>query len=435
MSQQRKNLLITCIAVAIIVLSIMLVGGNGGPGGRPGAPGAGKPSAGERPAGARPTGERPAGHEGAEGKPNNMAEAPAAAAKSTSTDDTTTVPEIGVVDVVKKSHQAHVTGYGEVSPRFELTLSALVSGRIESLDDRFFTGTRFSQGESLAKIDDTDYRQAVAEAQADLEDAKVALEEERLQGQQALLEWERSGLDGDPESELVLRKPQLAAAEATLAKAERALEQAKRDLLFTEIAVPFNSVVISRDVQPGSFVQAGDDVASLYSTDVAEIAIPLSASQWKNLKSPDSLATSPWTVKLWDMDKMYSWEGVVRRVEQHLDTASRQRNAIVEVYNPLDQSAPLYFGTYVTATINGRMLNDIWQIPSSAISQKQEVWFVREDNTLDKFTPEVLFMNNGFAYILPVTGMDDAKIVVRPLNSYLVNMVVKPVEESTHGDR
>ncbi|MEG3765390.1 efflux RND transporter periplasmic adaptor subunit [Alteromonas sp. 14N.309.X.WAT.G.H12] len=431
MSQQRKNLLITLIAAIIIVLSIMLVGGNGGPGGPPGAgPGAGKPPAGER-----PTGASLAAHEGAEGKPDDVAKAPTAVAKSTSTDDTTTVPEIGVVDVVKKSHQAHVTGYGEVSPRFELTLSTLVSGQIQSLDDNFVTGARFSKGASLAKIDDTDYRQAVAEAQADLEDAKVALEEERLQGQQAMLEWQRSGLDGEPDSELVLRGPQLKAAEATLAEAERALEQAKRDLLFTEISVPFNSVVISRSVQPGSFVQSGDDVASLYSTDVAEIAIPLSASQWKNLKSPDSLAQSPWSVTLWDMDKRHSWDGVVRRIEQHLDTDSRQRNAIVEVDKPLDQSAPLYFGTYVTATIDGRMLNNIWQIPSSAISQKLEVWFVRDDNTLDKFTPDVLFMNNGFAYISPVADMDDAKIVVRPLNGYLVNMVVKPVEESTHGDR
>ncbi|MBU2978168.1 efflux RND transporter periplasmic adaptor subunit [Alteromonas sp. C1M14] len=445
MSQQRKTILITCLSAIAIVLAVYLVGGNTsdeGPMGR--MPG------GDRPAGQRPSGDRPAGnHQGGERperersgddatrqRPSeSSATASRDSAKTQSSTSTSSVPEIGVVSVVKKSHQALVTGYGEVSPQFELTLSALVSGRIQSLDTHFVTGARFLADEALAEIDNTDYLQAVAEAQADLEDAKVALEEERLQGQQAMSEWQRSGLDGEPASELVLRGPQLAAAQATLAEAERALAQAQRDLGFTQITVPFNSLVVSRSVQPGSFVQAGDDVASLYSTDIAEIAIPLSASQWQNLKPAETLNTSPWAVTLSDMDNTHIWHGVVQRIEQHLDTASRQRNAIVQIEKPLDQTAPLYFGTYVTATIAGKTWDDVWQIPSSAISQQQEVWFVRDDNTLDNFTPDVLFMKNGNAYILPVEDMDNVKIVARPLSSYMVNMAVLPIEESFDGDR
>ena len=420
MSQQRKTLFITLGAVCVVILAVMLISGNGAPPGPPGAPSS-----------ANATKPETAGTEN--GNEKTQQAAPAGRMPGAGQQQTTTIPEVGVVSVAAKSHKANVEGYGQVNPRFNLTLSAQVSGQVQSPSKRFETGAQFNKGDVLATIDNTDYEQAVAAAQATLEDAKVALEEERLQGQQALSEWQRSGLEGEPSSSLVLRGPQLAAAEATVAQAEKALAQAQRDLAFTQITSPFNSVVVTRSIQPGSFVQSGAEVAALYATNVAEIAIPLSATQWNNLPSPATLKQTPWPVTLTDMDGLTRWEGVVERVEQHLDTTSRQRSAIVVVNDPLAQASPLYFGTYVVAEIAGREWQDVWQIPSSAISQKQEVWYVTQNNTLDKFTPQVLFMENGHAYITPVAGMESAKVVVRPLNSYLVNMKVNPVAEVGNG--
>ena len=415
MSQKRKTILVTIAAAVVIFLSLKVIGGSPKPPGPPAAPSAKSEAAAETKGDATET------------------KKPAAPARPMMGGQETTVAEIGVVNVVSSSHQANVEGYGQVNPQFNLTLSAQVAGRIQSLADNFETGVQFSEGDTLAIMDDTDYKQAVAAASAALEEAKVALEEERLQGRQALSEWQRSGLDGEPSSALVLREPQLAAAEAAVKQAEEALTQAKRDLAYTDITSPFNSVVVSRSIQPGSFVQSGAEVAGLYATDIAEIAVPLSASQWNNLPPASSLKQQQWKVTLTDMDGLTQWQGVVERVEQHLDTTSRQRSAIVRVAKPLEQSSPLYFGTYVVAEITGRVWDNVWQIPSTAISQKQEVWYVTDENRLDKFTPSVLFMEEGHAFITPVDGMDMAKIVVRPLNSYLVNTKVKPVPEASYG--
>jgi len=418
MSQKRKTILVTLAAAAVIFLSLQVVGGSSQPPGPPSAPGVG----------GKPESSQPNAEPGSQ-NPERAAtpSRPAMGAQEA------TVPEVGVVNVVSRSHQANVEGYGQVNPQFNLTLSAQVAGRIQSLAGNFETGVQFREGDTLATIDDTDYKQAVAAASAALEEAKVALEEERLQGKQALSEWQRSGLDGEPSSALVLREPQLAAAEAAVKQASEALTQAKRDLAYTEITSPFNSVVVSRSIQPGSFVQSGAEVAGLYATDIAEISVPLSASQWNNLPPASSLKQQQWPVTLTDMDGLTQWQGVVERVEQHLDTTSRQRSAVVRVAKPLEQSTPLYFGTYVVAKITGRVWDNVWQIPSTAISQKQEVWFVTDNNTLDKFTPSVLFMEGGHAFITPVEGMDMAKIVVRPLNSYLVNTKVMPVSEASDG--
>jgi len=162
--------------------------------------------------------------------------------------------QVGVFAVKTSSYKASVKGYGEVMPIDALTLVAQVSGRITQLSDTFQTGAVVKKGEVLAFIDDTDYVEALSSAKTDYESAVVALEEERLQGVQALDEWQRSGLDGEPASALVLRQPQLKAAQASLDEAKQALETAKRDLAFTEITAPFDALVVTRDVSLGSYV-------------------------------------------------------------------------------------------------------------------------------------------------------------------------------------
>lgn len=337
------------------------------------------------------------------------------------------IAEVGVVKIFPTTYSAKVKGYGQATAIHMLTLSAQVSGQITSLSPRFETGALLKQNEVLAYIDETDYSQALAAAEATYESAYVALEEERLQGIQAQDEWTRSGLTGEPESALVLRAPQLKSAQAALREAEQNVAAAQRDLAFSHISTPFNALVVSRSIQPGSYVQIGTQVAELYSTDVAEISIPLSPSQWAQLPQAKVGEKPGWDVSLTDTTGEHHWQATIERIELHQDEDTRQRRAIAVVENPLMLSSPLYFGTFLAAEIEGRELDNVWKIPSSAISQKQEVWFVAPDtNLLNKFTPTVLFEYEGYAYIEPNASTSEALIVARPLNNYLVNTPVKP---------
>ncbi|MFO7860953.1 MAG: hypothetical protein R6U41_07000 [Desulfosalsimonas sp.] len=103
-----------------------------------------------------------------------------------------------------------------------LTLASKVSGQVQSLAEDFEPGKRFKKGEILARLEDSDYRAAVAAADHDLSDARLSLLEEDRKALQAKAEWEASGVSGKPASELVLHKPQVAAAEAAVANARAA---------------------------------------------------------------------------------------------------------------------------------------------------------------------------------------------------------------------
>lgn len=332
--------------------------------------------------------------------------------------------EVTVVPVVKSDYQASVTGYGEAKPQYQLTLSAEVSGRVMALSDRFVTGQQVQQGELLASINPSTYKQALASAKTAVADAELALMEEQRQGEQARLEWQQSGMTGEPDSPLVLREPQLQAAQAKLEQARQQLASAQYDLDNTQIRAPFDALIVSRDIQPGSYLQAGTQLAMLYSTERIEVTIPLSADQWHNLPDPESLLKQKWPVLLSDSASSDQWQGYVNRVTQHINSDTRQRSLVVVVDSPLSLDRPLYPGTFSRADIEGKHVDNLWQLPASAISQNGTIWMVDDQQLLVEVPAQLVFSDKNTSYVRPPTGMADARIVARPLNTYLAGMRV-----------
>ena len=136
----------------------------------------------------------------------------------------------------------------------------------------------------------------------------------------------------------------------------------------------------------------------------------------------------PWPVTLSSSDGQYQWQGYVERVEQHLQQDTRQRSLIVKVDNPLEQEKDLYPGTFVQATISGKQLTQLWELPASALSQQGDLWFVDNNSQLSKSNAHVEFEKGGLIYIDPtklnVELGDSVQVVKRPLSSFKAGMVV-----------
>ena len=255
------------------------------------------------------------------------------------------------------------------------------------------------------------------------------LEEER-QALQAEAEWRASGLEGEPDSPLALRQPQLAAARTALDNAQAAVDSARYDLAQTRITLPFDALVISRDIAPGSYLQAGTQVATVYSSDRVEITLSLPARDWQNLPDGDRLLSGAWPVTLTGVENGQQWQGRVLRTEQHLDSTTRQRSLVVAVDQPLALEKPLLPGTFLKARLVGDQVDGLWQLPSSALSQRGEIWFVDTDEQLDHFATDPLFNDGEHIYVRAPKTLAGTPIQVlsHPLNSYLKGMLVNPVE-------
>lgn len=323
-----------------------------------------------------------------------------------------------------------INGFGEVKPVHEIGLTSEISGRVTQLSNAFRTGQTVFKGEVLAQIDPINYEQALAQAQSSLEEAKLALLEEERQSKLALSEWKRSGVKGKPASELVLRKPQLAFAQAKLTSAEANVKKEKRDLDNTLIRAPFNALIVTRDIQPGSVIQTGTKIATLYSTDKVEIRVPLSDTQWIQLMSGHNDIKNQ-SVTIASSIGEGKWKGVIDRVEKHLSNDTRQRAVILSVSNPFEQEVGLFPGTFVQAHIKGEVVNNLWELPASSISQEGVIWFVSSNGQLNSAKAKRFFDIEDNTYVYPIDGQGLAtnQIITRPLSNFRKGMLVRIKDE------
>ena len=104
------------------------------------------------------------------------------------------------------------------------------------------SGSRFKKGDVIARIEQTDYRLAVAGERSRVEQAKLNLTIEKERELDAQREWELLGNEGDA-PELASRKPQLRLAELGVEAAEAGLERAELSLARTVLKAPFDCIV------------------------------------------------------------------------------------------------------------------------------------------------------------------------------------------------
>ena len=135
-----------------------------------------------------------------------------------------------------------VRSQGAVKPRTQTTVVAEVGGQIVSVSPNFVAGGFFRQGEVLLQIDPSDYETALLRAQANLASRRAQLADMKARSEQALKDWRNLGRQGEP-SDLVLRKPQLAEAQAAVQAAEAERIRA---------AIPKGAMPPSGDSNPAS---------------------------------------------------------------------------------------------------------------------------------------------------------------------------------------
>ena len=415
----RKNKVLWFMVAVVFVGGVVLwnnaqMGAAGGP------PGMGGPE----PGGEKPAGENPQGNGGAATQPDPARGANSARKK------TQNRASIGVVVVTPGKYQASLNGYGSASARYELTLRARVSGVVEQLSNSFEAGALLNKGALLAALENSSYQNAVAAAEKNLADAEVTLLEARREAENAEAEWKVSGLDGQPASPLLLYQPQLKAAKVGLEDARSSLVSARKDMQWTRIRAPFNALVVERLVTPGTFLNTGDEVATLYSTDRMEVTLALSEREWAMLPDLAELTSGNWPVTLTSVESGDVWQGYVTRVQRHADDETRQRSLVVAVDKPLDQNPVFYPGTFVQASLPGKAVDNLWKLPASALSQRGEIWYVGADQTLSRFGADVLFSDAEWIYVqVPAALAGTRQVVAHPLSSYTegVRVIPEPV--------
>lgn len=315
---------------------------------------------------------------------------------------------VALTPIEVKPQSPYVSGHGVVKASVELQQIAEVSARVEWLNPALIAGAMISEGESLIRLEATDYQLAQAQADAQLNMVKaqqqelltsenslkqslilvknkVQLAEQELKRKQNLakknslsasqLDAERQKLIGLQQEQVSLQKQlnvlpsQENNLKAQLNSANAAIEQQQRNIDRTHIRMPFNGRIRSVSVEVDAFKNQGQVLFEAIGVEQVEIEAQFSLDKLRPFIEL-AFAKNEITTDISDqLEKIgltanvrlplapdQVWQGKVIALRESLTSGSNTLGAVIHVDHPYKdiipgKRPPLLAGLQVSAEL------------------------------------------------------------------------------------
>jgi RND family efflux transporter MFP subunit len=346
------------------------------------------------------------------------------------------VPMVRTIQTNAGPQTVYIRGEGTVRPLREINLVPEVGGKVVGVSPALVNGGVFSKGDTLLQIDPVDYELAVTLAEAKVKDAESRLELAEEEALAAVEEWRLLYSDSSNEDKkppaLVAKEPQLAAAKAGLEADKADLRKALLNLERTKLKAPFPGRVGEEKVDVGQYVSPGQSLGTLYSTEAAEIVVPLEGGDlfWFDVPaftSKDGRGASA-VVRASIAGRDLRWPGKVVRTEGRLDERTRMIHVIVRVDKPYARKPPLVFGLFVTVEIEGRKIENAAIIPRGALHQGNVVWVLDQESRL-RFRKVEIARIEGDEVLVTKGLADGENVITTPLKAVTDGMTVRMISK------
>jgi RND family efflux transporter MFP subunit len=348
------------------------------------------------------------------------------------------------VEVVRRSDQPIVVdAMGTVVPSRVVDLKPRVSGEIMAIADEFVPGGRFLAGETLVRIDPTDYALLVRQRKSDVAKTQSAYQLETAQTSVAEREFELLGETiAEDERDLVLRKPQLESARAAYEAAEAVLEDARLDQERTRVTAPFNGVLQNRQVNVGTQVTPTTSLGTLVGTDEywIDVSVPVDQLQW--LQIPGSKRGVGSMVRIYN-EAAWGREvfrtGHVIRLAPAVEAEGRMARLLVAVDDPLGteesvKSLPsMLLGTYVRVEITGIALDQALVVRRTSLHDGDIIWIMNEADQLEIRPARVVFRGRDEVLVEQTVRLGE-RVVTTDLGAPVAGMPLRVNEEVVQED-
>lgn len=298
-----------------------------------------------------------------------------------------------------------LTANGYTRALRQIPLTAQISGVVDSLP--VFEGQAVSKQQLLLKINDADYRLAVAEAQEQLNQAIIMFGQQRAERISATIRIDTSaGYYLDPQrTEKAFQQAQqdfaagkisqeewfgfkseweaarffteeskrrLIASRSGLTKAMIGLQRAELNLTRTRMLAPFAGVVANFKVGVGQPLSAGAECLTLLNLDTILVEVDILESEAPQVRMHHNAAAA------FAAFPNEIFKGRVVAINPLVDLEKRVRRAVVAIANTDHRLLP---GLYAQVKIEAQFLTDRLIVPKEAIvlrDQRKVVFVVRE---------------------------------------------------------
>ncbi len=322
------------------------------------------------------------------------------------------------VDTVKnKTIPIKISANGNLIAKRRLELYAEVQGIFKGGSKLFKTGQTYRKGQSLIRIDASEYYASVQSAKSNLYNQITAIMPDlRLDYPEIYDKWQLY-LNSFDMNKVTPKLPETSSEKEKYFITGRNIytsyynvKNLEQRLAKYTISAPFDGVLTEALVNEGTLIRQGQKLGEYIDTGVYEMEVAISKEYADLLKVGKS-------VELSNLNKTKGFNGTVTRINGRVDQATQTITAFIEVKEP-----SLKEGMYLEANLDAKKEENAIEIDRSLLQEGNKIFVVR-DSILDLVNAHPIYFSDKKVVL---KGVPDGNLILnKPVPGAYAGMLVK----------
>ena len=323
------------------------------------------------------------------------------------------------VDTVENGTvQIVIPANGSLVAKHRVELYSEVQGIFKSGSKLFKPGQEYRKGETLIRIDASEYYASVQSSKSNLYNTIAAIMPDlRLDFPEVFPKWQNYLKDFDLEKttpklpEMSSEKENYFITGRGIVSSYYNVKNLEQRLSKYSIRAPFTGILTKALVTEGSLIRNGQKLGEYIDPSIYEMEVALSKTYARLLKVGE-------TVTLKSIDGLETYEGTVSRVNGSIDAATQTITAFIEVKNE-----SLKEGMYLEARLKAKEEYDVIEVDRNLFLDSQQVFVVR-DSILDLIAVTPIYFSDTKVVLRDIPN--GTVILSKPVSGAYAGMLVKP---------
>ncbi|MCB9262523.1 MAG: HlyD family efflux transporter periplasmic adaptor subunit [Flavobacteriales bacterium] len=319
-----------------------------------------------------------------------------------------------------KSEHLVVNLSGKLVAKNRIDIFSEVNGLLQS--PNFREGNRFSQGQILASINDSEMQASIKSQKSILLNSIAQLLPDlAIDFPNDLATWQKfhASISFDKKlpalPEINDEKLNIFVSGKNVFTNYYNIKSLEERLAKYKIYAPFSGILSQADIDPGTLVRAGQKLGTFIQPNTFELEASIGVDDLKFIKVGNK-------VELKSSELGKTWQGSILRINESLDAATQS----IKVYIGVTDSE-LKEGQYLTAQVNGSMLNNVVEIPRKYLIENDHLYFIENDSVLTKKKVSIQYLSNESAYL---SGVENGTVYLnQTITGGYDGMIVKQIAE------
>ena len=310
-----------------------------------------------------------------------------------------------------------VPANGNLVAKRRVELFAEVQGVFRPGNTPFKAGQEYGNGQTLIRIDATEYYASVQSAKSDLYNLVTSIMPDlQLDYPDHFPKWQTYLANFDLERttpqlpEVSSEKEKYFITGRGIYSSYYNVKNLEQRLSKYTISAPFSGILTEALVTEGTLVRAGQKLGEFIETGTYELEVAISKTYADFLKVGEE-------VRLSNLEKTQDFMGKVIRVNGRVDQTSQTITVFIEV-----KGDNLREGQYLEANLNAKDEENAIEIDRSLLSEDNKIFVVR-DSILDLIEVKPVYFTDKKVVLKNVR--DGETIVSRPVSGGYAGMLVK----------